>query len=407
MMPSAPKSLRLHIALVGRRNVGKSSLLNALTRQAVAIVSPTPGTTTDVVEKAMELQPLGPVLWLDTAGVDDEGELGRQRVAKTHKALDRSEVALLVAGPAGWGVVETELVQELKRRAIPFVIALNQADQNWIAPELAAQLSEHKVPVCAVSALTGAGLEALRTALIAVTPDAVLNHPPLLSDLVRPGELVVLVVPIDKEAPAGRLILPQVQTIRALLDQEAISLVVRERELAHALAALKTPPALVITDSQAFLKVAADTPPAIPLTSFSILFARLQGDLTEFVRGAMHIERLRPGDRILIAEACTHHPIGEDIGRVKIPRWLRQYVGGDLDVQVCQGQDFPADLSSYQLVIHCGSCMLNRRAVLNRIQRCRAAQVPITNYGLAIAYTLGIFQRALQPFPAARSLVQA
>ena len=247
----------------------------------------------------------------------------------------------------------------------------------------------------------GEGVLDLREALIRTVPEEFLRPPPIVGDLVPPGDLAVLVVPIDLEAPKGRLILPQVQSIRDLLDNDAYCMVVKERELRDALDRLKRPPALVVTDSQAFLKVAADTPPDVPMTSFSILFARVKGDLSEMARGAAAIERLQAGDRVLIAEACSHHPIGEDIGRVKIPRWLRQYVGAELEVATVQGRDFPDDVSGYDLVVHCGACMWNRREMLSRILRCRRAGVPITNYGLTIAYSLGIFARALQPFPAA------
>jgi [FeFe] hydrogenase H-cluster maturation GTPase HydF len=257
-----------------------------------------------------------------------------------------------------------------------------------------------------VSAIKGEGLDKIREALVALTPEDFLNSPTILSDLVPPGECAVLVVPVDKEAPKGRLILPQAQAIRDLLDHDAYAIVVKERELREALDRLKRKPALVVTDSQAFLKVAGDTPTDVPMTSFSILFARQKGDLLQFARGALAIDSLKPGDRIAIAEACSHHPIGEDIGRVKIPRWLGQYVGGPLNVEQVQGRDFIADPKEFKLVIHCGSCMLNRREVLSRIFACNRAGVPITNYGMAIAYSLGIFERALAPFPAALEAYQ-
>jgi len=261
--------------------------------------------------------------------------------------------------------------------------------------------SELGVPQVAVSALNGTGILDLREALLALAPADFFDNRRLVADLVPPGELAVLVVPIDKEAPKGRLILPQVMAIRDLLDGEAMAMVVQERELARALDRLKRPPALVVTDSQAFLKVAADVPRTVPMTSFSILMSRFQGDLAEQVRGTLGIERLKGGDRVLMAETCSHHPVGEDIGRVKIPRWLTQYVGARLEFTSVQGRDFPADLSPFQLVVHCGNCTGNRREMLSRIHRCREAGVPITNYGLTIAYSLGIFERALGPFPAA------
>lgn len=402
MSQSTPRSLRLHIGLYGRRNAGKSSLINALTRQNVAIVSPVAGTTTDAVEKPMELLPLGPVVFIDTAGIDDEGELGALRVAATRRTFERCELALVVAGTAGWGGPERKLAEELRGRGIPTIAVLNQSDRTEHTPALLAELQGAGLrPVC-TSAASGAGLDGLRAALIEATPEGFIDPPTLLGDLVPPGGLAVLVVPIDTEAPKGRLILPQVQSIRDLLDHEAQALVVKERELRAALDRLRTPPDLVVTDSQAFLKVAADVPDAVPMTSFSILFARYKGDLPTLAQGACAIERLKPGDKVLIAESCTHHPIGEDIGRVKIPRWLTQYVGGKLDIHTAAGRDFPDDLASFTLVVHCGSCTQNRRTMLSRMEACRRAGVPITNYGLCIAWSLGVFPRALRPFPAAR-----
>ena len=428
---TAPKGLRLHIALLGRRNVGKSSLLNALTRQQVSIVSPVAGTTTDPVEKPMELLPLGPVLFIDTAGIDDEGALGALRVQKTRQVLERAEIGVLVAEAGAWGGFEDQILAELKNRGIPAVVALNKSDlagvqpsvpppeervgerrpcggsvQNQPAADLLVRLGARQVRVVQTSALTGAGLLDLRQAFVELAPSDFIDSPAILGDLVRAGEMAVLVVPIDKEAPKGRLILPQVQAIRDLLDSDAFCLVVKERELRSALDRLNAPPKLVVTDSQSFLKVAADTPRSVPLTSFSILMARFKGDLPSQAQGALAIEKLRAGDRVLVAEACSHHPIGEDIGRVKIPRWLTQYVGGKLNFDHVQGHDFPADLSPYKLVIHCGACMWNRREMLSRIVRCQEAGVPITNYGLTIAYSLGIFERALEPFPAAREALR-
>lgn len=410
-MPKTRKGLRLHIGLFGRRNTGKSSLLNALLRQQAAIVSPTAGTTTDPVEKPMELQPLGPVLFVDTAGIDDEGALGEQRIAKTRQVLDRADLGLVVCDAPRWGAFEERLHAELVARGVPVIAVFSKGDEG--GPDeaelcrlqglgLATVVTAAGAPGGTRDALgLGGGVAALREAILERAPEDWLAQPPLLADLIRPGEPVVLVVPIDKEAPAGRLILPQQQAIREALDGDAWCLVVKERELRGALAALSRPPALVVTDSQAFLKVAADTPPEIPMTSFSILFARRQGDLAEFVRGAAAIESLKPGDRVLMAEACGHHPGGEDIGRVKIPRWLRQYAGGQLEFEHVQGHGFPEDLSPYKLAVHCGACMWNRREVLSRLMHCRRAGLPLTNYGLAIAYSLGIFERALGPFPAA------
>jgi len=400
-MSSTPKGLRLHIGFFGRRNVGKSSLLNAITRQQVSIVSAVAGTTTDPVEKPMELLPLGPVLFIDTAGIDEEGSLGALRVEKTRKALERTEIAVLVAEPGVWGEFEEGLLADFSEMKTPALVVFNKTDTGAANESLVEELKSKKLAVVRASAVTGQGISDLRQALLDLAPPDFIDSPAIAGDLVGPGELAILVVPIDKEAPKGRLILPQVQTIRDLLDSDAMCMVVKERELRSALDRLKMPPKLVITDSQAFLKVAADTPANVPLTGFSVLMARFKGDLTAQVEGALAIENLRAGDKVLIAEACTHHPIGEDIGRVKIPRWLTQYTGVKLDFVPMQGRDFPEDLASYNLVIHCGACMWNRRQMLSRIIQCQQAGVPITNYGLTIAYSLGIFARALEPFPAA------
>jgi [FeFe] hydrogenase H-cluster maturation GTPase HydF len=399
MNQGAPRGMRLHIGLFGRRNVGKSSLLNAITRQQVSIVSDQAGTTTDPVEKPMELLPLGPVVFIDTAGVDDEGALGALRVAKTRQVLDRTDVALIVVAAGAWGPFEDHLLTEFRARQVPVIAVFNQDDVAPPPPELVARLASDTVPVVRTVATEGRGVLDLRAALLASAPQDFVDNPTILGDLVGPGEMAVLVVPIDKEAPKGRLILPQVQAIRDLLDNDAFCMVVKERELRAALDRLNAPPRLVVTDSQAFLKVAADTPPDVPMTSFSILFSRFKGDLTTMALGALAIEDLRAGDRVLVAEACSHHPIGEDIGRVKIPRWLTQYVGGKLEFVQVQGRDFPDDLSPYRLVIHCGACMFNRRAMLNRLLEARAQGIAVTNYGLAIAYSLGIIERALTPFP--------
>ncbi|HEY1256407.1 MAG TPA: [FeFe] hydrogenase H-cluster maturation GTPase HydF [Terracidiphilus sp.] len=406
-MTTAPKGLRLHIGFFGRRNVGKSSLLNAITRQQVSIVSEVAGTTTDPVEKPMELLPLGPVLFIDTAGIDEEGSLGALRVEKTRQALERTEIAVLVAEAAVWGEFEEGLLSDFAEQKTPTLVVFNKCDAAAPSEVLVERLRAAKLRVVQASAVTGTGLAELRAALLDLAPPDFIDSPAIAGDLVGAGELAILVVPIDKEAPKGRLILPQVQTIRDLLDSDALCMVVKERELRTALDRLKTPPKLVITDSQAFLKVAADTPPDVPLTSFSILMARFKGDLAAQVEGSLAVEKLRSGDRVLIAEACTHHPIGEDIGRVKIPRWLTQYTGVKLDFVSMQGRDFPDDLASYKLVIHCGACMWNRRQMLSRIFECQQAGVPITNYGLTIAYSLGIFARALEPFPAAWSRYRA
>ncbi len=397
----APKTFRLHIGIFGRRNTGKSSIMNALTHQNVSIVSEIAGTTTDPVEKPMELLPLGPVLFIDTAGIDDAGDLGGKRIAKTMQVFDRTDLGIVVTNYSDWGEFEQKLIDELKVKKIPYILVFNKIDVFPENRDIQIHLEKLKVPCVHTSATEGRGIFDLRQLLIQAAPADFINRPGILSDLVGPGEAAVLVIPIDKEAPKGRLILPQVQSIRDLLDNDSFCIVVKERELREALSLLKKSPKLVVTDSQAFLKVTADTPKEIPLTSFSILFARFQGDLVEMVKGATAIDTLKTGDKILIAEACTHHPIGEDIGTVKIPRWLTQYVGGKLNIDSVRGNDFPEDISEYKLIIHCGACMWNRRSMLSRIEEARQAGVPITNYGLTIAYSLGIFERALQPFPAA------
>jgi [FeFe] hydrogenase H-cluster maturation GTPase HydF len=341
------------------------------------------------------------VLFIDTAGIDDEGALGRLRVQKTFQVFERTDLGIIVSEAGRWGSFEEQLLAEFKNRNAPVIVVINKIDQAEPQAEVVDHLAGQKIPVVRTAAISGAGILELRHALILAAPAEFVNNPSILGDLVGAGEMAVLVVPIDKEAPKGRLILPQVQAIRDLLDSDACCMIVKERELRDALQRLKRTPKLIVTDSQAFLKVVADTPRDIKLTSFSILFARFKGDLNEMVRGAMAVEQLKLRDRVLIAEACSHHPIGEDIGRVKIPRWLTQYVGGKLEFTTVQGHDFPEDLASYRLVVHCGSCMLNRREMLTRILRCRQAGVPISNYGLIIAYSLGIFERALEPFPAA------
>jgi len=407
MMQNAPKSFRLHIGIFGRRNVGKSSLLNAITRQHVSIVSEFAGTTTDPVEKPMELLPLGPVLFIDTAGIDDVGALGELRVQKTRQVFDRTDLGVLVADAAEWGEFEERTLAEFVARGAPAIVIFNKVDLNEPPASVIDEMRAKGVPVVRTAATSGVGVLDFRQALLDNAPDDFVNNPTILADLVGGGEIAVLVVPIDKEAPKGRLIMPQVQSIRDLLDNDAYCMVVKERELRTALGNLHKPPKLVVTDSQAFLKVAADTPREVPLTSFSILFSRFRGDLLSQVQGTLAIDSLKTGDRVLIAEACSHHPIAEDIGRVKIPRWLTQYVGGKLEFTHVQGHDFPDDVSPYKLVVHCGACTVNRREVLSRIMRCRQAGVPFTNYGLTIAYSLGIFERALEPFPAALEVYRA
>jgi [FeFe] hydrogenase H-cluster maturation GTPase HydF len=396
-----PTGARLHISIFGRRNAGKSSLINALTSQAAAIVSAVPGTTTDPVAKAMEILPLGPVMITDTAGIDDTGDLGALRVEKTLRVIDRTDLAVLALDPAQEpGPYEDDLLARLREHKRPVVVAVTKADLDFDAAPALAWAHEHSLPAVRVSAVTRQGIEELKRLLIDSAPADALQSA-VLDGLVGPGDCVVLVVPIDKAAPKGRLILPQVMTIRDALDHDAFTLVVKERELKFALQNLKVKPKLVVTDSQAVLKAAADTPEEIPFTTFSILMARMKGDLEQLVRGVKAIERLQPGAKVLIAEACTHHRQGDDIGKVQIPRWLRQTVGGDIDFHFSSGPEFPSDLASYDLVIHCGGCMINRQEMLSRGLRATEAGVPMVNYGVFLSYVHGVLERALRPFPAA------
>ena len=392
-----PSAERVHIGFFGRRNAGKSSLVNAVTGQELSVVSPVEGTTTDPVRKAMELLPLGPVVIIDTPGFDDEGELGELRVRRTRQILARADCAVLVVD-AGRGLTpaDRQLVELFRGRQLPYLVAWNKSD---LVP--APDTGEDGV---AVSAVTGQGVEELkeRLARLVKTED---RTGALVGDLLRTGDLAVLVVPIDKSAPKGRLILPQQQVIRDALEAGAAPVVVRETEYAAVLPSLGRPPALVVTDSQVFGLVARQTPAEIPLTSFSILMARYKGFLDTAVRGAAALDRLKDGDRVLIAEGCTHHRQCEDIGTVKLPRWIREHTGAEPAFETCSGRDFPEDLSSYRLVIHCGGCMLHQREMQVRQNLALAAGVPFTNYGTAIARLHGILRRSLGPFPALAALV--
>ena len=387
----ALKSNRLHIGIFGRTNVGKSSLLNKLTNQDVSIVSDIAGTTTDVVEKSMELLPIGPVNFLDTAGVDDDSILGSARLEKTLKVINRSDIAVLVCDNNGIGEFESSLINKFDELKIPFLIVVNKTD---ISRPL---LKDYKNIIYTSVLSDDDFIYKLKNELIKLLPEEFVNPPKIAGDLVSEKSTVILVIPIDKEAPKGRIILPQVQTLRDLLDSGCCVLSVRDTELKDAIENLKNPPALVITDSQAFKKVSEIVPENIPLTSFSILFARLKGDLKAFTDGANAIDNLKDGDKVLILESCTHHAIEDDIGRVKIPNLLRKKTGKNLIIENFSGHDFP-DVSGYKLIIHCGACMTNRREVLSRILRANQAGVPITNYGIAISYCLGILNRAVKIF---------
>ncbi len=400
-MLETPKGLRLHIGIFGRRNSGKSTLMNALIGQSISIVSDQPGTTTDPVEKTFELAPLGPVVFIDTAGFDDVGALGELRVQKTREVLERVDIGLVVVGDAGLGAFEQELITTLCDAKTPLVVVFNKADLALPALAQVEQLQRDEIESVTLSAAQLSGIDRLKEAIFRQAPESCIEDPRLIGDLIGPGDLVVLVVPIDLGAPKGRLILPQVQTLREILDSDAISLMVKERELATALSRMNQKPKLVVCDSQVVLKVTADTPPDVRMTTFSILMARFKGDMLGLAEGAGAISRLQPGDRVLIAEACSHHALADDIGRVKIPRWLRQYAGGHLDVDVKSGKDFPDDLTPYALIVQCGGCTVTRKQILVRQYRAARQGVPMTNYGMAISVSQGVMERALECFPAA------
>ena len=405
-MIGTPKSLRLQIALVGRVNSGKSSFLNLASGQEVAITSSQRGTTTDVVEKAQELIPLGPVLWLDTAGTDDDSALGAERGRRTLQAIDRADIMLIVTTPNVWGEAEEKLLASARERGIPAIPVVNQCDtaecESGFIEGLAAKCGNSTITANSLggNAERDRVLAALKSALLTAAPEEFITPPPMLGDLLpeRNGS-VVLIVPIDIQAPKGRLILPQVQALRDGLDADAQVLVVKEDQYAAALADLKNPPHLVVCDSQVVDRMVAETPDDIPCTTFSILLSRIKGDIVRLAAGANAIGELRPGDRVLMAEACTHHATHEDIGRVKIPRLLEKRAGGKLEFDFSGGRDFPDDLSPYKLIVHCGSCMLSRRETLRRLER--ADNTPVTNYGMAISYCRGVLKRVLSPFPEA------
>ena len=397
-MQATPRGIRPHVAIFGRRNVGKSSLINALTGQDIALVSDTAGTTADPVYKNIELLPFGPVVLIDTAGLDDVGELGKLRVEASLKVMKKTDLALVVLEPSDClHDSEKELLEKLKRQKVPFIVVVNKCETAAISQALNDEIVAFGTEPVQVSTRTGQGIESLRAdkmqqGLIGFDTGVIAG------DLIEPGQVVILVTPIDISAPKGRLILPQVQTIRDLLDADALTLVVKETELKQALAALKEPPALVVTDSQVFFKVAAILPSGIPFTSFSVLFARYKGDLAAYVAGVAALHKKGASARILIAESCTHHQMEDDIGRVKIPMWVRKKYGESVSFDFCQGVNFPADLGRYDLVVQCGGCMTNRRDILARIEACRAAGVPITNYGILIGHLHGVLEEALKPF---------
>lgn len=392
------KSMRLHIGIFGKTNAGKSSLLNRITNQDVSIVSAIAGTTTDVVEKSMELLPIGPVNFLDTAGIDDSTALSSERIEKTMKILNRTDVAVIVCDYNGIDNYEKDLIEKFNELKIPFIIIINKTDIKTPSGEILTEINNICSNVLVTSTLSDSDIVfKFKNLLVKLLPNDFVNSPKIVGDLVPEKSTVILVIPIDKEAPKGRIILPQVQVLRDLLDSNCMSLVVKETELEEALKSLKTSPSLVITDSQAFKQVSEIVPQNIPLTSFSILFARLKGDLKAFIDGAKAIDNLKDGDRVLILESCTHHAIDDDIGRVKIPNLLKKKTGKDLIIDNISGHDLP-DISKYKLIIHCGACMTNRREVLSRILLANKLGIPISNYGIVISYCLGILPRAIKPF---------
>jgi len=399
-MYTTPKGLRIHIAIFGRTNVGKSSFLNCLTQQDVSIVSEKPGTTTDPVEKPMELLPLGPVLFIDTAGLDDFTSLGKLRIEKTLKVFDRADVVILVTEADKWTEYEDFVVSEAKRRNTPLLVALSKIDILKPSEEIKKNLTEKNIPFVEVNNLSKGWqtVNNIKTKLLEILPNDLIQQPPLISDKIKPNDLVILVIPLDKEAPKGRIILPQQQVLREILDVGAFAFISNEKNLSLAIQTLKTKPKLVITDSQAFEEVLKVVPEDIYLTSFSIIFSRNKGDLKEFLKNIETIDRLQDGDKVLISEACTHHPIGDDIGRCKIPRWLKQRINKNIEFEVYSGKDFPEDLKKYKLIIHCGACMLNRKEVMSRIYKAKSQNVAITNYGLVIACLKGGLKRAVEIF---------
>lgn len=400
-MNQTPASERVHIGFFGRRNAGKSSVMNAVTGQDLAVVSDVRGTTTDPVYKSMELLPLGPVVMMDTPGIDDEGELGALRVRKSYQVLNKTDVAVLVIdGSVGVTPEDKALLKRIREKKIPYVIAVNK--KELAAPDalekIVDELNSEDGQIIAVSAATGEGIDELKEQ-IAAAADTEEPERYIVRDLLKPSDVAVLVVPIDKAAPKGRLILPQQQTIRDILEADAVSVVVKETELKNVLGQFQNKPKMVITDSQAFERVAADTPEDILLTSFSILFARYKGDLAAVVKGVTSLDTLEDGDAILISEGCTHHRQCDDIGTVKLPRWIREYTGKEIRIETTSGTEFPDDLTKYKMIVHCGGCMLNEREMKYRLKCAEDQGVPMTNYGITIAYMKGILKRSVEVFP--------
>jgi len=401
-MLKTPKSLRLQIGLFGRTNVGKSTFLNYITNQDVSITSPIPGTTTDVVEKAMELLPIGPVLFLDTAGLDDRSELSGARLKKTDNIFKRADIYVLITEAGIWGEYEEKIVVSAKRENAPLIIVINKADIKKPDQDFINKLKTYTRNILLSSStdknIQNFTIHEFKRNLIEIVPSDFLNPPPIIGDLMSSGGLAILIVPIDLEAPKGRIILPQVQTIRDALDSDQMALVVKESDYIQALKKLKNPPDLVVCDSQVVDRMVSETPAGIKCTTFSILFARIKGNLDEAVRAVGVIDKLQSGDKVLIAESCSHHPIEDDIGRVKIPKWIKERTKKDIVFESCAGRDFPDNLSQCKLIIQCGGCMISRREMLSRIEQAKAQGVAMTNYGVCISYLKGALDRALSPF---------
>ena len=397
-----PKGLRLHFGLFGKRNAGKSSLINALANQNISIVSSVAGTTTDPVEKAFELSPIGPVVFMDTAGIDDVGDLGLARVQKSLSVLEWMDIAIVVCEAGTWGEHEENILKKTKANGTPTIIVFNKTDLHKIEPEQLQSLRSRGYRVIETSAVNREGIASLRDAIIQTVLEKTEPDRPLMGELAKAGDTVLLVTPIDTGAPKGRLILPQVQAIRELLDAGAKCIVIKEDRITETLNELKEPPQLVVTDSQVVLRVVKEVPEPIPVTTFSIQMAYSKSDLLEMAIGAAALTKLKSGDKVLIAETCSHHPLKDDIGRVKIPNWLKKTFG-DLDIEITVGKDFPMDLTPYKIIIQCGGCIVTRRHMLARLRQAKSQGVPMTNYGVTISYLQGVLPRVLACHPDAKA----
>ena len=407
-MKQTPMSERVHIGFFGKRNAGKSSVMNAVTGQDLAVVSEVKGTTTDPVYKSMELLPLGPVVMMDTPGIDDEGELGKLRVKKSYQVLNKTDAAVLVIdGLSGASEEDAAMLKKIRKKQIPYTVVLNKQDlaSEEIKEQTIQMLGIGREQLLSVSAADGTGINELKERIAQIAKPEELERR-IIGDMISPSDFIVLVVPIDSAAPKGRLILPQQQTIRDILEADAVSVVIKEDRVRETIESLGKKPRLVITDSQAFETVAADTPEDILLTSFSILFARYKGNLEMAVKGVTALDKLENGDKILISEGCTHHRQCDDIGTVKIPRWIREYTGKEIQFETTSGTQFPDELGAYKLIVHCGGCMLNEREMKYRLSCAEDQGVPMTNYGILIAYMKGILKRSVELFPEISSLLE-